>query len=171
MKVAISGHRPEKIPDKQFVRESLARAFAITEASEVTQGCAAGVDLISARVSWICGIPFRAAKPWGNHKARMGGSSGFRISDAEAYDWMIKNASEVVNVTGVEEYPGPWAYFKRNEWMVDNTDCLIAVWDGSKSGTEHTVKYAKSQGKRIFRIDPVTENMGWYGEQEALLPF
>ena len=165
IRAAISGHRPEKLPDKQFVRQALSDVFLILGPEEITQGCAAGVDLISARVAWIHGLPYRAAKPWGNHKARMGGSSGFKISDAEAYDWMIENATEVINVTGIEDYPGPWAYFRRNHWMVDNTDFVIAVWDGSKSGTSETVEYAQAQGKKVYRIDPVTQRMGWYGSK------
>lgn len=169
--VAITGHRPEKLPDKQLIREAISDAFSILEPSEIIQGCAAGVDLISARVAWIHGIPFTAAQPWGKHRARMGGSSGFKISDEQAYDWMIQNAKEIVNVTGLDDYPGPWAYFKRNEWMVDRAKFVLAVWDGSNSGTGHTVKYARSQGKSVWRIDPATGKMEWYDEKTASLPF
>ena len=43
---------------------------------------------------------------------------------------------------------------KRNEYMVDNSDYVIAVWDGKPSGTGKTVRYAQSKGKTIITIEP-----------------
>ena len=45
---------------------------------------------------------------------------------------------------------------KRNRYMVDHADVLIAVWDGSPSGTGKTVRYAHQQGKSVTIIDPVS---------------
>ena len=46
---------------------------------------------------------------------------------------------------------------KRNRYMVDHTDFIIAVWDGRPSGTGKTVTYARGRnGKLINVIDPVT---------------
>jgi hypothetical protein len=161
-----TGHRPEKISDIPWLKKAIAGSYVELNADKVIQGCAAGSDLIMANVAWVCGIPYVAAKPWGDHKARMGGSSGFKSSDAGAYDKMIKYASEVVNVSGVEKFPGNWAYFKRNEWMVDqitpDAGCVLAIWDGSKSGTSHCVEYAQENGIRVFRIDPSKNKVvGW----------
>ena len=44
---------------------------------------------------------------------------------------------------------------KRNEFMVDTTKYLIAIWDGSKSGTGNCVNYAKRKGNTVIRIDPI----------------
>lgn len=38
--------------------------------------------------------------------------------------------------------------------MVDNSNVVIAVWNGVKSGTGNTVRYAESRGKSIIIIDP-----------------
>ena len=43
---------------------------------------------------------------------------------------------------------------KRNEYMVNNSDYVIAVWDGKPSGTGNTVRYAESKGKTIITIKP-----------------
>lgn len=43
---------------------------------------------------------------------------------------------------------------KRNKYMVDNSDYVIAVWDGKKGGTEKTVKYAQEQEKTVYIINP-----------------
>ena len=43
---------------------------------------------------------------------------------------------------------------KRNRYMVDRSDYVIAVWDGSPSGTGKTVMYAKERNKEILQIKP-----------------
>lgn len=44
---------------------------------------------------------------------------------------------------------------KRNEYMVDNCDVLIACWSGvKKGGTYNCVKYAIENNKRIIVINP-----------------
>ena len=43
---------------------------------------------------------------------------------------------------------------KRNEYMVDLADVVIAVWDGSNSGTGNCIKYAQKCGKEIIQITP-----------------
>ena len=45
---------------------------------------------------------------------------------------------------------------KRNEYMVDNSDYVIAVWNGKPSGTENTVKYAKKKNKVVLLVNPQT---------------
>ena len=42
---------------------------------------------------------------------------------------------------------------KRNKYMVDNSQYVIAVWDGSKSGTFNTLKYARKLKRNIMVID------------------
>jgi len=43
---------------------------------------------------------------------------------------------------------------KRNEYMVDNSNIVIAVWDGTKGGTYNCVKYAEKLGKEVIIINP-----------------
>ena len=45
---------------------------------------------------------------------------------------------------------------KRNKYMVNKSDILIAVYNGRLSGAMEAVTYAKLQGKTIFSIDPET---------------
>lgn len=39
---------------------------------------------------------------------------------------------------------------RRNEYMIDNSDFIIAVWNGKPSGTGNTVKCARQNGKSVF---------------------
>lgn len=43
-------------------------------------------------------------------------------------------------------------YQVRNEWMVDRSNLVIAVFNGSKSGTKNTVEYAKRKGVEVINI-------------------
>ena len=43
---------------------------------------------------------------------------------------------------------------KRNEYMVEKSEIVIAVWDGSSSGTGYTVNVAKEKGKKIYVLNP-----------------
>ena len=52
-------------------------------------------------------------------------------------------------------------YQIRNEWMVNHSDVVVAAWNGTPSGTANTVNYAKSQGKKILRLDLVNFNEEW----------
>ena len=47
--------------------------------------------------------------------------------------------------------------FKRNRFLVDHAEYLLAVYDGGvDGGTSYTVKYAKEQGRSITVIHPDT---------------
>ena len=49
------------------------------------------------------------------------------------------------------------SYHKRNRWMVDNANRLIACWEGEPSGgTGRTVGYADTHGVEIVKIWPST---------------
>jgi len=46
---------------------------------------------------------------------------------------------------------------KRNEWMVDKADSILAVFKQTPGGTANCVQYAKSKGKRIVSYNPDDE--------------
>ena len=86
----------------------------------------------------------------------------WRINDKERYKSQKERADNVIyvdtekgyEVSGTEE--GKYdvrKMQKRNEYMVDNSDILIAVFDGSKSGTKNCIDYAKKHNKEIIIID------------------
>ncbi len=41
---------------------------------------------------------------------------------------------------------------KRNFWMVDNSDCLLAYVKNNDGGARKTYEYAKRRGKKIVRL-------------------
>ena len=48
---------------------------------------------------------------------------------------------------------------KRNIYMVDNSDYVIAVWNGKPSGTGNTVRYAINNKKEVYCINTTTFRM------------
>ena len=74
----------------------------------------------------------------------------------ERLAFLIRHSKEHLTIgeTACQE-----SYFKRNRYMVDHADCLLAVYDGERnqrSGTMQTVNYAKSNKKMIICIHPDT---------------
>ena len=45
---------------------------------------------------------------------------------------------------------------KRNQYMVDRADIVLAVWNGSPSGTGQTVWYARETEKTVWILRPDT---------------
>ncbi|MCL2035945.1 MAG: SLOG family protein [Oscillospiraceae bacterium] len=67
-------------------------------------------------------------------------------------------AGQADEVVMVSEYP----YFKgcmakRNRYLADNCDELMAIYDGQIGGTMQTINYAKEKGKKVTIIDPTRE--------------
>lgn len=87
----------------------------------------------------------------------------FKQEDKVRYLYQLNKADKVTYVDEIKEYQktktqiGKYNAYKlqiRNEYMVDNSDLIIAVWDGSKSGTGNCVKYAEKLNKKIIIINP-----------------
>lgn len=144
--VAGTGHRPEDCESEEVVRRRVRESLGSIRADCVIGGMAAGYDLWFADEAINLGIEVWAAKPWINH--------GPRQVDASLYADILAKASRIVNVVEREEYPGPWCYHARNEWMVDNATHVLAYWNPSKKsgGTFACVNYAKKKSRPIRNI-------------------
>jgi len=151
MKIAITGHRPEKLgDDHNLLRMNIAKALHKIGATYMYQGMAPGADLIAAKAARNIGLPFMAVVPWMGHVTT--------ITPGWAYDYnkALYYADYVEILSDSETYTGPWLYHNRNHFMVDHADQVLAIWDGSdKGGTASTVKYAKKKGKPVNILDPV----------------
>lgn len=150
--VAITGHRPEQLVDEKWVAEALQLVFSKLQPELVYQGMAAGADLLSAEVAHKMGLPYVACKPWSTHTPRN--------EDIDLYAQVLAHAERVDVVTVSDTYAGPWIYHKRNEYMVNHADIVVAVWSGSTNGgTAACVRYAKKKNKTIVQINPVKKTI------------
>ncbi len=141
-----TGHRQEDCEDEKVVRFKINRTLqSVPDIDFIITGMANGYDLWLGTEALRIGLPVLAAKPWTTH--------GPRKSDADLYAEIIADANEIVNVTDAETYPGPWVYHKRNEWMVDNSDRVLAYHSGKQSGgTFACITYAAKVGKKVRNI-------------------
>jgi uncharacterized phage-like protein YoqJ len=82
------------------------------------------------------------------------------------YNRIVNEADQVTFVDELEKYKvggiNPGIYHvakmqKRNQFMVDNSNIVIAYWDGSKGGTKNCLDYALSKNKIIYQINPNLE--------------
>lgn len=151
---AVTGHRPGRLGDGAAARGrgqytwykrsllmkklyEFAKVELLTIAPEqVMTGMALGWDMVIAAACYELKIPYIACIPCDNQESK------WQPSDREHYYDLLQKAYEVVNVS-----PGPYAVtkmFRRNEYMVDRCDVLLALWDGDyQGGTGGCVRYAE----------------------------
>jgi len=152
--VAFTGHRPDKLGGYGRVnpmRDNIVRAILAKlrglRPTHAISGMSLGVDQWAASACFYLGIPFTAAVPFA------GQESLWDVSSQIIYHGILSKAAEV-EIINTSQVDVSVALQRRNEWMVDNSDLLIAVWNGSPGGTANTVKYAKLMDKPVFYIDP-----------------
>lgn len=152
MKLAVTGPRPNKIgpqgPELQrFLVGPLTDQLAAMCPTELITGMAPGIDTASAWIAHLLGVPFTAAIPCLNQDAK------FTEAQRATYWKLMGLAVKVVYVSDKPYEPG--CMDRRNEWMVDHSDVLLAViWPGYSGGTANCVKYAESVGRKVVRVDP-----------------
>jgi len=104
-------------------------------------------------VNLICVLPFR------NQTA--GWDEGWK----KRYDNVLTNADEVI-LLSEEYYKG--CYFKRNDFMVDNSDLVLTYFDGAPGGTAATLKYAAKKNKKIINLADSEESLLTYRDYISL---
>ena len=68
----------------------------------------------------------------------------------QRYNAILAQADLTKTVCDIFSYG---AYQKRNEWMVNHSARVIAVYNGEAGGTRNTIEYAKKQGVSLVMID------------------
>ena len=161
---AFTGHRPQNLPFgfneedercinlKKVLREQIINLIENEGVTHFISGMAIGVDMYAAEIvlglkASYPGITLESAIPCENQAAKWSEALRDRYFDI---------ASKCDKETLIQTYYTPDCMDKRNRYMVDHADVLIAVWDGSPSGTGKTVRYAHQQGKSVTLIDPVS---------------
>lgn len=149
-----TGHRPDKLGG--YGEEAGARLYGLAygqldamlsvsrEEITVISGMALGWDMALARAAAVLNIPWIAAVPF------IGQESAWPMETQERYHQLLATASRTVVVS-----PGGYSSVKmqlRNQWMVNNSDIVLAVWDGSEGGTRNCIKYAEKCGKPTYNL-------------------
>lgn len=159
---SFTGYRTKKL------NESLSRgSLNITDLSDILEyemklmldrgfetfqcGMASGADLLFAQAALKLKreyppVRFVAVIPCAEH------DKGWNPADRLVCREAAEKADDVVMVSATRYYDGCMA--KRNRYLIDNCDELLAVYDGRPGGTMQTVNFAKEKGIRVTVIDP-----------------
>ena len=148
-----TGHRPEKLSKSEGeisrklekeIRQTIADGFRV-----FITGMARGVDIWAAEIVLRLreeGQPIRliCACPYPGFERRWPADWQRRYHDTlEAAD-LVRFVSPAYS---------PWCFEARNEWMVDHSARVIAVFNGEPSGTKNTIDYANSKDIPIKMIE------------------
>ena len=112
-------------------------------------GMAMGFDIIAAEavlllkerfddVRLICVAPFKEQ------------AQGFSEPWRSRYEKIVAAADEFI-VLSDKYYRG--CYYKRNAYIVDNSDYVLTWFDGRPGGTAKTIEYAQKKGRYIINLN------------------
>ena len=144
-----TGHRPEKLKQSEAALYGMLKAEieqAIKDGFTVfISGMARGVDIWAAEIvlelqregyplRLICALPY----------------DGF--GDRWSFQWREKynrilNEADLVRVICKGYHKG--CFHIRNEWMVDHSARVIALYTGEPGGTRNTINYAEKSGIEV----------------------
>lgn len=147
-----TGHRPNKLDYsegeiKSLLEMAIDNAISDGYVTFIT-GMAEGVDIWAAEIvlekkkdnkdlHLICAVPHP-----GFEKRRS-------KYETERYENIINNADYVTTIS--DNYYRA-CYQKRNIWMVNHSSLVIAVFNGTASGTKNTVDYARKSDVHVVNI-------------------
>jgi uncharacterized phage-like protein YoqJ len=146
MRLAVTGHRPDKLGGYKTdvyrrLRQLAKRKIEELKPELVLTGMALGWDQAVADACVDLGVPFEACVPFNGQEKIWPDKSKLH------YKELLMLAKEVIYVC--EPVFAPWKMIRRNEYMVDNSDHLLALWNGTDGGTGKTCKYALKVGREI----------------------
>ena len=157
-----TGHRPQNLPFgfnekdercvllKEKLRREIIRLYTTCGVLHFISGVALGVDTYCAEIvitlreqcpliTLECAVPCeKQAVKW-------------KEKDRDRYFDIIERCDKE---TLLQTKYTTNCMQKRNEYMVDKSDYVIAVWHGAPSGTGNTVRYANESGKEVIIINP-----------------
>lgn len=156
MDICITGHRPDKLYGYdlndyrwQLLKNRIAKYLIDYKCKTFRCGMALGVDTIAAmacidliesghKIEIIACIPFAGQESrWPYQSRKM------------YYELLEKCSDKVIVCDGGYQ---PYKMQQRNIYMVDRSDLVLAVWDGSSGGTGNCVAYAQSKDKVIINL-------------------
>jgi uncharacterized phage-like protein YoqJ len=150
MIVAATGHRLADLDDDKpdtFTR-LVDYTIEVIPSYNITlgiSGMAGGFDQAFAMACCELNIPWVAAVPF------KGQESIWPKQTQEFYHTLLNKATEIVIVC--EGGYTPWKFQKRNEYMVNRANTMLALWNGKKEGgTYNCIKYAEQVGRPVNNV-------------------
>jgi hypothetical protein len=156
MRSGITGHqRLGGAQTSQWVAGVLVDMVKKHQITEGVSCLAVGTDQIFAAALKRLGIPYLVVIPCDRYEQTF-----TETQDLESYRSLLSTADEVIRLPFDE--PSEVAFFEAGKKVVDLSSIVIAVWDGAPArglgGTADVVRYARSIGRRVLQINPITKH-------------
>jgi uncharacterized phage-like protein YoqJ len=156
--ICVTGHRPKRLygynltnPKWINLYDTFQRLLVDKHCDWAVSGMALGVDTIFALavidlrdnkgvdIKLHCAVPcHNQSEPW------------FNEDDINRYKQILNKADRITYVTNDTYKDG--CLEERNQFMVDISDEVLAVWTGSTGGTEHCIAYAEHEGIKVTNL-------------------
>lgn len=155
--VCFTGHRPQKL-FKNYCEDSMEMKEIIYKLEELIvrsidegfdtfyTGMAQGVDILAAEIiirRRVSGIKLVAVIPFTDQTNR------WPIEWVKRHDAVRKNCDVVLTLS--EKYYGG-CFADRNAFMVENSERVIAVYNGKAGGTHNTIRLARLSGREVITV-------------------
>lgn len=159
-----TGHRPKGLPFgynerdsrckklKKALKKLILSKMQNENVTTFLSGMALGTDMFAAEIVLKLKEKFRditltAILPCRTQAARWNNEAIAR------YENILAKCDKVIVLQ--DEYT-PSCMNKRNLYMVEHSDCAIAVWSGTEGGTANTIRFATDRHLPVTVLDPTT---------------
>lgn len=139
----------ELTPTLEYIRQEKKQEKEVTH---FITGMALGIDVYAAEIV----LDLKTKYPYITLESAI-------PCETQAVKWSVAARERYYNIaakcdkeTMLQREYTPGCMEKRNQYMVDHADYILAVWNGRPSGTGNTVRYAQKKGKFVIVIDPVS---------------
>ena len=157
-----TGHRPKGLPFgynerdshckklKKVLKKLILKKIKIENVTSFLCGMALGTDMFAEEIVLELKRKFRnitltAVLPCRTQAARWNKEAIAR------YELILAKCDKIIVLQ--DEYT-PSCMHKRNSYMVEHSDCVIAVWSGIEGGTANTIHFATERHLPVTVLDP-----------------
>lgn len=150
-RLAITGHRGLSAEVEAEIDRMIRDAVAASDGAVIGVSCLAdGADAVFAQAVLDAGGVLVAVLPAARYREAL--PEDYR----PVYDRLLARAGKVVQLPFVT--PDPHAYMEAGKRMIEESDSLLAVWDGrpgrGAGGTADVVAHARSRGVPVTVLWP-----------------
>lgn len=157
-----SGHRPNNLPWKyneqgikflffKFKLKHKIKSAINNGYKYFISGMALGCDILCAEIiiqfkKQNPNIKLECAIPCSNQTEKWFGNN------LKRYEKILSKADKITYVSLSKYFNG--CMMKRNNYMINSSSSIIAIYNGTPGGTQQTIKKAKEKGLKITIIKP-----------------
>lgn len=178
LKIGITGHRKLEFPEvvRQSIKDTIQKILLSESENKFVafSSLAAGSDSIFAEVALESGGELKPILPMPVDEYLI----DFDPEDSKLFHDLFARGEDPLVLTDAiptNREQRDEAYWKAGQWVVDQSDVIIAVWDGKsrngKGGTADVVNYAQKSGKKLIRIDSYRSDISrlfWKYDEKAI---